>query len=593
MSVIHAPVKPETNWRLLLFPVTMTGLLTVVLVRLWYIQVVKAPELSAEAARTAETKSVSLAPRGLMYDRHGKLVAGVRSNIVVTVIPDELRKNPEMLPRIATISGVDEKQLQENLRDAFYSNYLDTPILSNIDTKVAVKLAELAPELPGLNVKFQPMRFYPDSTSFTHIMGYVGVRSKADIERLKAENLDAAQFVGKAGIERAYENALMGLAGEERFEVDARRRPIRLSGRDAAIPGGQLTLSIDAGLQKLATQILGSKGGKGSAVAIDPRTGEVLCMVSTPTYDLRIYDGGLTRKEWASLSDEQRRPQLNRAVQTALAPGSTFKVVTAIAAAQSGKWQQGMTVQCNGGYRVGNKVFRCMGRHGNISFEPAMAKSCNTFFSWIGDHVGREAMNRAAEDVGLNQRSGIEIGGEVRGSLPDDRWLARARKEKVWYRGDQINQSLGQGAVAATPLQMANVAALIANNGVNYVPHFVREIRHADGSVSAVTPRELHRVDLPIDFWASLRKSLEMVISSGTARVAQINGISWGGKTGSAEHIKGRLTHGWFIGYAPADNPRIAICVRVEEAGHGGDVAAPVAKQLVEYYLGKAAAKSR
>jgi penicillin-binding protein 2 len=286
------------------------------------------------------------------------------------------------------------------------------------------------------------------------------------------------------------------------------------------------------------------------------------------------------------LLNDPGKPMMNRALQTPLAPGSTFKIVTAIAAAKAGIWNAANGVSCGGGFRLGSHTFKCMGRHGAISFERAMEKSCNTYFCTLGYRVGRERFVEIAKEVGLAQPTGIEIGGEHRGTLPDERWLARNRKPPVWYGGDVVNASIGQGAVGATPIQMANIMALVANDGVAYVPHLVRSARSFEGLVSEPKERRVaHRIELPASFWASLRRSLGRVIESGTARSAQIPNVAWGGKTGSAEHRKGALTHSWFVGMAPLDQPKIAVCVRVEAAGHGGDIAAPIAKAIVERYL--------
>jgi penicillin-binding protein 2 len=379
------------------------------------------------------------------------------------------------------------------------------------------------------------------------------------------------------------------------MEVDARRRPVRVVGRDNATPGRKLILSLDAGLQKFTTQLFASKGFKGGAVVIDPRNGEILSIVSSPTFDQKVFQGGISQVEWDALMNDERNPMINRAIGSAYAPGSTFKIVTALAAQQEGKFSPYGPIFCGGGYRLGRHLFKCLGRHGAISFEAAMAGSCNTYFSTLGRAVGREKLVEVAKSVGLGVRTGLEIGGESRGDLPTEGWLENRsnRKPAVWYGGDAVNTSLGQGAVNTTPIQMANLAALVANNGTSYVPHLVRAVKDPTGTKKPkpVEPVVAHKVDAPPEFWATMKRSLVRVISNGTARSAQISGVTWGGKTGSAEHRRGKKTHGWFVGFAPAENPKIAICVMVEAAGHGGDVAAPIARDIVNRYLTKAEAK--
>lgn len=587
MSVIHSPQKPIIDARLWLFPVAMVALLSVLFFRLWYFQVVRTDDLAARAAASLEMTVPQPAPRGLIFDRYGELVAGVRPEIVVTAIPEIVSKHPDVLPKVAQLLEVDVAKLEKEIEEGNWRRHLPVPIYAGATVEAGSKVAEAAEYLPGIGVSTVPMRYYPDTKSFTHVLGYVWVPNGADVERIRKTGTEPADYVGKQGIERAYESDLMGEAGTERVEVDAKRRPKRVVGRDSATPGRQLSLTLDADLQRFTSRLMEERGFTGGVVALEPSTGEVLAMVSSPTFNQAVFEGGITQKEWDALQNDPRVPMMNRSIQTPLAPGSTFKIVTTIAAARMGQFSPNESFVCRGGYRMGNKTFKCLGVHGAISFHRAMEKSCNSYFSALGHRVGREKLAEVAAELGLGERTEIEIGGEVRGDLPNERWLKRARDPAVWYGGDVVNASLGQGAVAATPLQMAQIAALVANNGTTYKPHFVKTVTEPDGRNRShpVEPIVSKSIDLPAEFWADLRTSLVSVIQSGTARSAQIPGVIWGGKTGSAEHRKKEKTHGWFVGFAPADDPKIAICVRIEAAGHGGDVAAPVAKEVVKRYL--------
>jgi len=591
MSVIHSPERPQIDARLWLFPASMVAVLAVLFLRLWYFQVVRSDELSERAVASLEMTVPQPAPRGLIFDRYGELVAGVRPEIVVTAIPDVVAKNPEVLPEVARLLGADVRELQSELDKGQWRRHLPVPIFAGASVEAGSRVAEATENLPGIGVSSVPMRYYPDTKSFTHVLGYVWVPNQDDVDRLRAANLEPADYVGKQGVERAYESDLMGDIGSERVEVDARRRPKRVVGRDSPQPGRQLALTLDADLQRFGTRLMAERGYTGGIVAIEPATGEVLALVSAPTFDQAVFEGGISQAEWKTLQEDPKVPMMNRSIQTALAPGSTFKIVTAIAAAREGKFSPTEAIVCRGGYRLGNRTFRCLGVHGAISFHRAMEKSCNTYFSALGHRVGREKLAEVAAELGLGERTGIEIGGEVRGDLPNERWLKRARNPQVWYGGDVVNASLGQGAVATTPLQMAQIAALVANNGRSYVPHLVRSVTEPDGrdSQKPIDPKISREIQLPVEFWSDMRRSLVSVIETGTARSAQIPGLQWGGKTGSAEHVKREKTHGWFVGFAPADNPKIAICVRIEAAGHGGDVAAPVAKEMVKRYLDRLA----
>jgi penicillin-binding protein 2 len=586
MSVIHAPRKPNLDVRVLAFPVVMVLLFSILFFRLWYVQVVKAPELRNKAAASRIVPVKKLAPRGLILDRNGAIVAGVRPEIVVTAKPAVVREHPQVLERVAEILGVDVKRLQRKVDDGAWRPFIETPIFVGASIQAGARIAEEGQNLPGIGVETQPMRFYPDSTSFTHVLGYVATPNEKDLERIARLGVEPADYVGKSGIERALETHLIGRPGIERLEVDVKRRPVRVAGRDAATPGSRIMLTLDGRLQTYARELLESKGYVGAVVAIDPQSGEVLCLTSSPTFDQRVFHGGISESEWKALTDDPKKPMVNRAVYSSYPPGSTFKIVTALAALQRGLFSPSTTIVCDGGLRLGSRTFRCMGRHGPVSFETAMAKSCNVYFYELGRRAGEQALREASAAVGLGQPTGIEVGGESAGIVPTLEWVAK-HKDGRWFPGDTLNFSIGQGDLTTTPIQMAHVAALVANNGVAYRPHLLRTVFDSSGEevVKAATPDPIHRVLAPDTFWAQMRRSLVAVIDSGTAASARIPGVQWGGKTGSAQHTTGQKSHGWFVGFAPAENPRIAICVFVEAAGHGGEVAAPIAREIVKRHL--------
>ncbi len=587
MSVIHAPRRPELDARLLVFPAILAPLLLGLFLRLWYLQVVEAADLSERAESAGERPIPKLAPRGLLYDRQGKLLAGIKPELVVTAVPRIVRRHPESLARVADILRVDVETLLDKLDRASPASYLPVPIAVGAPIAAGTRIAEAGDELPGIAIETKPLRWYPDTVSFTHVLGYTKLPSDKDNERLRAAHLVPSEYVGAGGVERAYERELMGRTGSEILEVDAKGRPLRVSGREAALPGERLELSIDADLQKFAYSTLGRAGMRGACVAIEPSTGEVLAMVSAPSYDLRIFEGGASRKAYAALDANEGKPFLNRATATKMAPGSTFKIVTSIAAMRSGRDLASFGAYCNGGYKIGNHTLKCLGHHGAIGFTSAMAKSCNTYFCTLGHAVGAEMLRSTALDCGLGRRTDIEIG-DMMGDIPTPKWLKVYRHP--WYPGDTINMSVGQGYVTATPLQMANLAALVGNEGTAYRPHLLHGVRNAKGKLARAKPQVAHRIEGPASFWRTLKGGLGAVISSGTGKYAQIPGVVWGGKTGSAEHgtraqIASGKTHAWFVGFAPLDHPKIAICVFAEGAGHGGDFAAPLAGEIVGHYL--------
>lgn len=608
MSVIYTPRKPEANGRMIAMLGTIYGLLAILFLRLWYFQVVKAPILVERAEASRAEPVLQLAPRGLIVDRDGRPVAGIKREIVIKATPKELTGGQDEIDRVIALLKTDsqekdphylERKVMSKLAEAKRTPYVASPIYVGAGIDSGTRIAEAPDEFPGLSVDTLPMRSYaedrpesqgdPIADCFTHVLGYVWLRNENDIKRIKKQGFDPAEYVGKSGIEKAYEQFLMGVPGAEHIEMDAKGRPLRLVGRDEATPGDKLVLTIDRRLQELATKEM--TGKVGGLVAMDPTTGEVLSLVSTPTFDVKKFEGGMSDADWKSLSEDPDKPLLDRAIGTAMSPGSTFKIVTSLAAYETGKFDPHMTVDCQGGFYLnGRRICKCMSHHGDLQFKEAFEKSCNTYFATLGYEVGADALRKAALEVGLGERTGIEIDGERRGVVPTEHWLTHRKHPLSWHAGDTVNMSIGQGWVETTPLQMCNLVAMVANDGVNYRPHLVKEIVDPlnPNKVKTIQPEILHQVNAAPEFWNTLKEAMVGVIENGTASgYGKIPGIVWGGKTGSTEHGNKKLTktHAWFVGIAPIDHPKIVICVLVESAGHGGDKAAPIAQAVVKDYL--------
>ncbi|MFI5386922.1 MAG: penicillin-binding protein 2 [Fimbriimonadales bacterium] len=588
MSVIHTPRKPNLDLRMLLFPVTIFASLAVLFLRLWYVQVMMGPRLSDKAEIFGKTYSPIPAPRGLIFDRNGKLIAGVQSQLVLTARPAIVLKNSWVLDKLAGMlqaagaKSADRGRLLRKTRDGNYKPYVPTPIFAGVPVEVAARVAEAAESLPGIGVESEPTRFYPDSTSFSQLLGYVWVPSPNDVERAQREHRKVAPLVGKGGIEWVYERELTGTDGSEAMLVDKKQRPVRVAGRSPPVPGGQLVLSVDANLQKTAVEALGKY--RGAVVAVEPSTGEVLCIASTPTFDLSLFRNGISQADFDALNHSPDHPFINRAVGSAFSPGSAFKIVTTVAAMQEGVFDSSRVVSCGGGYRLGRQLFKCLSRHGPIQFREALEKSCNTYFSDLAMRVGKDALRRTALDMGFFAKSGLDVPFERTGLIPTDDWLARVHRR--WVPGYTVLTGIGQGDVLTTPMQMADMAAMVANSGVIYRPHLVHGFRRGlNEEVSPVKPEVLRSVELPQADWDLIREAMVGVVEHGTAAGSKIPGLVWAGKTGSAEVSGQQRTNSWFIGYAPADHPRIAICVMVEAAGHGAEYAAPIAKKVVERYV--------
>lgn len=600
MSVIHAPNKPQVTFRVWLLPLAFLGSIGITFGRLWYYQVVTAKELIDKADTTRTRETLKLAPRGLIYDRNGKLLAGIRSKYIALATPSEVKNDPSGLIKFAGWLGTSVENLEAKMKAGEATPFLPTPIAVGFDIKIATKAVEEQDSLPGITVEQQPMRIYTDPTAYSHILGYVWKPSPNDVQRLDEQGIAAPPFVGKDGLERYYDDKLLGNEGSETMDVDAKGHPIRISGRDPSEAGKKLILSLDSDLQRQALSLLGGKIG--AVVAIDPNNGEVLCLASSPSYDTGLFLDGIKKEDWEKLkSEDNGMPLFNRATRGAYPPGSTFKILTSIAAARTGQFDITRSEYCPGYTELGKHRTKCMGVHGAISYHNAFVKSCNTYFGKLGLRIGGDALRQTATELGFYSRTGIDLPAESRGVVPTDEFIKRRNKRRTFHYGDTVNMSIGQGELNVTPIQMANLVCLVANSGVNYKPHLAKAfVDPLTGATEAVQPVVDHKIDLPASFWEQLHSAMIGVVDSGTATLAKIPGIVFGGKTGTAEFYTRKKkdrprelkTHSWFVGVAPMDHPKIAIACVVEEAGHGGTVAAPLSGQLVRTYLEKLSASA-
>lgn len=584
MSVIHAPEERRLDVRLLLVPGALLLVLGAYLTKLWFLQVVIAPDLQERAANTGETTVSRLAPRGKIVDRNGKIVAGVRPNVVVMAAPKVALAHPEAIKKVADILGISTDVLEKGVKDVRYAGDVPAPVYVGADVAAASIIAESSDELPGFSVETHAMRYYAGGEELSHILGYVRTPRDVDVKRLKEAGIVPAEFVGIQGLERKYEAELMGQPGLVKAAVDVRGRKTRDLHSVDPVPGSTLVLSIDDKLQAYALSLI--KGRRGSIVMLDPKNGEVLCMVSSPSYDSSTFLNGISKDDYASLVNDPTKPLFFRAASAAYAPGSTFKIVTTIAAWLSGKFSTTATAYCDGYLKIGKSRFKCLGHHGAVSFDQAFTKSCNVYFGDLATKIGPDVIRDVCERIGFGHTTGLDLPTESAGVVPTEAWWAKHRK-RPFSMGDTVNFSVGQGELAVTPLQMANLVALVANEGVSYKPHFLKAVVGPEEGAKPQykKPQILGQIDAPHEKWEILKRAMLHVIQQGTARHAQIAGLEWGGKTGSAENRKDHETHSWFVGIAPLEKSKVVICVMVENAGHGGEIAAPIAANVVKYWL--------
>jgi penicillin-binding protein 2 len=469
----------------------------------------------------------------------------------------------------------------------------------NLDFDEVAALETHQLDLPGVSLRITPSRNYPHGAVLAHVLGYVGEATQEELDRDR--HYRSGDIVGKAGLEKSWERYLRGVHGGQQVEVDALGRELRVLEEEDAVPGHTLVLGIDLDLQQAAETALGEEAG--AVVALDPRNGDVLAMVSRPAFDPNEFTGGIDADRWRELTAHQRHPLNARATQGQYPPGSTFKIIMAAVAAaalEEGVINPFTRIGCSGHMWFGNHDFRCWkkGGHGGMNVHSALVNSCDVFFYQVGQRLGIDTIARYARAFGLGAPTGIEIGTERGGIVPDSEWKKRVLKQP-WYAGETLSVAIGQGYVTATPLQMAEAAATIAT-GHRFKPRLVQRVESLDGSViKDVEPEMVATLSVRETALKQVREALVEVVSHGTGKKAGLPGIAVAGKTGTSQVVtlgKERVPaaklpwnqrdHAWFVAYAPAEEPTIAIATLVEHApGGGGAVAAPITQHILQAYF--------
>jgi len=551
----------------------------VIFCRLIQLQVLDGKENRKRADENRIRVVRRLAPRGTIYDRRGRVIATSRLAFSIRAVPQELGVAgwDDPAAGIAHMLHLPLSEVRRSLEQPAPSEYEPVLLWRDADPDTVARFEEHSAYLSGLSVVADAVRQYPHGSLAAHLLGYVREISPEDLD----ENSDYRQgdLIGKAGIEREAEQALRGEDGGDQIEVDARGRRVRTLGTVPPRSGRNVWLTIDLDVQKAAEEALGDQAG--AVVALDPSTGEVLAMASHPTYDLNIFSGMLDPKEWRRLSASDH-PLQNRAVAARFEPGSVFKIVTAAAALEAGKTSESDTFFCGGVFSLGGWHMRCWKRdgHGSENFLHGFAQSCNVMFATIGCRAGPERLAEMARRFGMGEKTDIDLPDESSGLIPSPEYKRRVRKQP-WYKGDTAQMSIGQSECLVTPIQIAREAAVVANGGYLVTPRLIARVEGA-GAPSHPATRS---VGLRPETLATLRAGMEGVVQEGgTAHRIWTDKYQIAGKTGTAQNPRGK-THAWFTGYAPADDPRIAIAVMIEHGGGGSVVAAPVARHVLDAFL--------
>jgi len=524
----------------------------------------------------------SLAPRGTIYDRNGRVLATSRLAFSVTAVPEHLRAsaNDDPAPLLAEVLGLPVAKVRSYLAGQGAFGYEAVPLLRDAPREVVARVEEHSPYLSGVSVLADAVRHYPRGQLAAHVLGYVreiGPRELGDAEHADYQPTD---LTGKAGVEKVAERVLRGADGGHQVEVDARGRRVRTLGTVPPRPGDDVRLTLDLELQRVAEEGLG--GRPGAAVALDPWTGEILALASSPSYDPNLFIGALSAADWRRLSGPDH-PQQDRATTALYPPGSLFKIITAAAALEAGETSVNDWFKCTGVFHIGSWRLRCWKRdgHGDVNFTQGFGRSCNVMFAALGRRVGPEGLAAMARRFGLGRPTGVDLPDESAGLVPTPEWKQERRKQP-WYPGDTCQMAVGQGDCLITPLQMAQVVAAVANGGKLMRPHIILEMAGDAGPREPVIASD---VGLRTSTLEAIRGGMKAVVApGGTAARIATDEYAIAGKTGTAQ-VTGGAPHAWFAGFAPADDPKLAVAVVVEHGGNGNEVAAPIARRIFDTAL--------
>ena len=554
--------------------------------RLVQLQIINPDKFDKDAERNSVKTIITTPARGLIFDRNGKLLVDNKPSYSVTVVKKEFDTNN--ISTVCSLLGMEPAYLRTELKKIEGTNrFIPTRVQRDVDFRIISFIEENRELLKGIDYSIDPIRLYPTDFRGSHMIGYTKEISEGNLKKQQGDYYKQGDLIGTTGLEAGYENFLRGEKGFEFILQDNKGRevgPLNDGNNDVkAISGYDLVLSVDADVQNFAEKLL--EGRTGGIVAIDPSNGEIICMVSKPDYDLNHFSGKLKPEIWTALNTDKTNPLFNRATQTRYPPGSTYKMVSALAALQEGFLKPNSTIPCEGSFRFGDKLFGDHGAFGSITIPTAIEHSSNVFFYKLVLRIGLDNWSKYGQMLGFGQKTGIDIPEETKGLLPSTEYYNKRYGAKGWTQGYVVSLGIGQGELGVSPLQMALHTAILSNSGTFVQPHLVRSLKNPmTGEITPVQYKK-HEVAIDKEYFKIIQKGMYLVVNgNGTARSIRTSDVSIAGKTGTAQNPHGN-DHSWFIAYAPADDPKIAICVLVENAGFGATVAAPIAQRIILKYL--------
>lgn len=560
----------------------------------------------------AEDNRISLVPimpnRGLIVDRNGVVLARNYSAYTLEITPSKVKNLEETIDALAGVIDIqakDRKRFHKLLTES--KNFESLPIRTRLTDEEVAKFIAHRFRFPGVDIKARLFRQYPFGAYASHLLGYIGRVNDRDLEKIEdreaEDNYRGTEHFGKTGLEQRYEFELHGITGFEQVEIDAGGRAVRTLARTAPVAGNNLTLTVDAKLQEIAERAFGDR--KGALVAIEPATGGILALVSVPNYDPNLFVDGIDAQSWEMLNTSPDKPMVNRALNGAYPPGSTFKPFMALGALTLGKRRPDQAIADPGYFNFGGHTFRDdkKGGHGMVDMYKSVVESCDTYYYQLANDMGIDNIARFMGELGLGRPTGVDIDGESAGVLPSPEWKKkrfRKAEQQKWYAGETISIGIGQGYNAYTPIQLAQATATLANDGVMFRPHLVKHVTDTRSDrKTPVEPQPIKTLPWKPEHIEVIKRAMVGVNTEGTGARA-FAGAEYvaAGKTGTAQvfSLKGAQykesavkkelrDHALFIAFAPADAPKIALAVLVENGGFGAQAAAPIARQVLDYYL--------
>ena len=569
-------------------------------VAFWIFQVAQHQKFDDMAENNHRRRLPLPAPRGVLFDRNGKVLVENQNTFNIALVREQSGNIDETLRILAAATGADEAKMRETVnRRRREPSYRPIVLIENASIEQVIAFRARRLELPGIISQEVPARQYPQSEMGAHLFGYVSEASEADLAKPEYAGAESGSMVGKAGVEQSYNKLLMGKDGDRLVVVNSRGREMGEASHNNPVEGRRVQLTIDGDVQRATEEGFEHFGYNGAAVILDPRSGEVLAFTSLPAYNPNQFAGGIDVADWNSLLTNDLKPLQNRALQGRYSPGSTFKIAVATAALEEGLVTPDFRVFCPGGATFYGRYFQChlKGGHGSVDMRHAIEKSCNVYFYTLGKMLEVDRIHKWATLLGLGERSGIDLPGELKGLVPSTEWKKTTREPK-WYPGETISVSIGQGQVSVTPISLAVMMMTIANGGTRYTPHVVKAVDEGRGWEPVPAPPPQSIVKMKQSTIDALHDGLWMVVNAaGTGGRARILNYNVAGKTGTAQVIslegakvaKGKMDvrdHGWFVFFAPADKPEIAGVIFAEHAEHGY-LGAPIAKYAMETYFAK------